>query len=249
MCLVKNSISEAKFALVYVAVTVEMNVRHVQLSYQTFKPLAAVYDCFHLVYLLLSSVLFCLSARLSRIWWRSSGSRASVRLWWHLKCGMAWSIWSSPAVWGAWSTTLWWWAGRMAGDRARTLAPGKLLSVRVSLNYCLYKMSWLKTDLIPTTGKRMLSFTLESSRTEQTAVIICVSIHLYSAVNIHASVFSPLLRHSPLHHSCPPGADGAQKCVLLPEQPRTLHRWQHWRVVDRPWWRDANAASFPTQTA
>ena len=171
MCLVKNSISEAKFALVYVAVTVEMNVRHVQLSYQTFKPLAAVYDCFHLVYLLLSSVLFCLSARPSRIWWRSSGSRASVRLWWHLKCGMAWSIWSSPAVWGAWSTTLWWWAGRMAGDRARTLAPGKLLSVRVSLNYCLYKMSWLKTDLIPTTGKRMLSFTLESSRTEQTAVM------------------------------------------------------------------------------
>lgn len=163
MCLVKNPISEAKIALIYVTITVEMNVSHVQLSHQTFEPfsfpLSAVYDCFHLVYLLLSSVRpHILSARPSRIWWRSSGSRVSARSWWHLKCGMAWSIWSSPAVWGAWSTTLWWWAGRMAGDRARTPAPGRLLSVRVSLNYCLYKMSILKTDLIPTTGKCMSFF-------------------------------------------------------------------------------------------
>lgn len=42
-------------------------------------------------------------------------------------------------------------------------------------------------------------------------------INLYSTVNVHASMFSSPLRHSPLHHSCPPGPDGAQKCVLLPE--------------------------------
>lgn len=65
MCLVKNPISEAKIALIYVTITVEMNVSHVQLSHQTFEPfsfpLSAVYDCFHLVYLLLRSVrlTFC----------------------------------------------------------------------------------------------------------------------------------------------------------------------------------------------
>lgn len=60
MCLVKYSISEAKFAVIYVTITVEMNLRHAQLSHQTFKlfsfTLSAVYDCFHLV---LSALKFC----------------------------------------------------------------------------------------------------------------------------------------------------------------------------------------------
>ena len=88
------------------------------------------------------SVLFAhiFSARPLRIWWRLSESRVSARLWWHLRCGRVLSIWSSPVVWGAWSTTLWWWAGRTAGDRVRTLVPGRLLSVRVSLKYCTYNM-------------------------------------------------------------------------------------------------------------
>lgn len=42
-------------------------------------------------------------------------------------------------------------------------------------------------------------------------------------VQIQSCAFLSFFRHSPLHHSRPPGTDGPKECVLLPEQPRTLH--------------------------
>ena len=64
-----------------------------------------------------------------------------------------------------------------------------------------------------------------------------------------AADLCPSPRHGALHHGRPPGPDGAQERVLLPQQPRTLQRRQHRRVVDRTRRGHAHAAALPAQAA
>lgn len=55
-------------------------------------------------------------------------------------------------------------------------------------------------------------------------------------------------RHRAGHHRGPPGLIGAQKHLPVSQQQRAVHRGLHRCVVDRPRWRDADAAAFPSSS-
>ena len=51
------------------------------------------------------------------------------------------------------------------------------------------------------------------------------------------------------NHRSSPGSAGPKEHLSFPIQRRALHRGAHWRVVDRPRWRHADAAALPPPPA